>query len=165
VRIRPYTPDDARDTALLFTRSVREVARRDYTEEQVLAWAPDSLDLASWNERRMRPRTRLAFLDGESGVAGSRLADSGGDELAGFSDVDDDGYIDMMFVHPGFTRRGVAAALLGDIRAEGHPSLWSNASISARGFFERNGFVVEREQQVERNGQTLTNYRMRWRRS
>lgn len=143
--IRPYTPRDARATALLFSRSVREVARRDYTEEQVLAWAPDDVDLARWNERRMRPRTRLAFVD---------------DELAGFSDVDDDGYIDMLFVHPAFTRRGVAAALLDDIRAEGLPRLWTNASISARGFFEQQGFVVEAEQRVELRGQVLTNYRM-----
>lgn len=145
--IRPYDPDDARATALLFSRSVREVARRDYTEQQVLAWAPDDVDLVRWNERRMRPRTRVAELDGE---------------LAGFADVDDSGYIDMLFVHPAFTRRGVAGALLADIRAEGSPRLTVHASISARGFFEREGFRVEREQRIQLRGQSLTNFVMAW---
>lgn len=36
----------------------------------------------------------------------------------------------------------------------------THASITAKGFFEHRGYQVEKEQQVMRNGVSLTNYRM-----
>ena len=139
--IRAYAADDALATLTVFTRAVREVARRDYSLEQVSAWAPDDLPVLEWNARRLAERTSVAILD---------------DEVAGFISVADD-YVDMLFVHPLFTRRGVAAELLA---SAGDGPLWTNASITARGFFEQQGFTVEAEQRVELRGQTLTNYRM-----
>lgn len=140
--IRPYSPHDALETLEVFTRAVRETARRDYSLEQVRAWAPTSLPVRDWNSRRAAVATRVAVIDGA---------------IAGFTDVSDDGYIDMMFVHPTFTGRGVARNLL---TALGTGPLWTNASITARGFFERSGFVLLAEQQVTLRGQLLTNYRM-----
>lgn len=144
--IRTYVPEDALATLLLFTRSVREIARRDYSLEQVMAWAPGSLEVVEWNERRLSTGTVVCELDGA---------------IAGFSDVSPDGYIDMMFVDPAFSRRGVASALLGRLLQDLPVPLWTNASITARGFFESHGFEVVEEQRVELRGQVLTNYRMR----
>jgi putative acetyltransferase len=70
----------------------------------------------------------------------------------------------MMFVDPSAGRRGVARALLRHVRsiaaADGAGELTVNASRTARPFFEREGFTVRAERQVERNGTILTNYRM-----
>jgi putative acetyltransferase len=150
VILRPYVIGDALATLVLFTRSVREIARRDYSLEQVMAWAPGSLEVIEWNERRLGTGTIVSEIDGA---------------IAGFSDVSPDGYIDMMFVDPAYTRRGVASALLGHLLDEVTVALWTNASITARGFFEGHGFEVVEEQQVELRGQVLTNYRMRLERS
>jgi putative acetyltransferase len=144
--IRRYVPEDALATLLLFTRSVREIARRDYSLEQVMAWAPGTLEVIEWNERRLSTGTIVSELDGA---------------IAGFSDVSADGYIDMMFVDPAYTRRGVASALLRSLLTEVPVPLWTNASITARGFFETHGFEVVEDQKVELRGQVLTNYRMR----
>jgi putative acetyltransferase len=88
-----------------------------------------------------------------------------GGELAGFSDVSPDGYLDMMIVSPRHQRRGVARQLLAHVeayaRSEGTPTLSADASITARPFFERHGFTVEAEQRPVKAGVELTNYKMR----
>lgn len=57
-------------------------------------------------------------------------------QIVGFSDVDSEGYIDMMFVSPRHSRRGVASALLTHLhvhaRAHGIRGLAADASITAR---------------------------------
>jgi putative acetyltransferase len=151
VHLRDYTPDDAGPTLGVFLRAVRVTAARDYTPEQIAAWAPDDVDPAVWAARRAAARTRVA------------VADDGA--VVGFSDVDESGYVDMMFVDPGAAGQGVATALLDWVvrtaRAAGTAELTTHASVTARPFFERRGFVVEAEQHPVRRGVELTNYRMR----
>jgi len=88
-----------------------------------------------------------------------------GSELAGFSDVSPDGYVDMMFVSPRHQRAGVARRLLAHLEAHarsvGASALSVDASITARPFFERHGFTVEAEQHPVKAGVELTNYKMR----
>lgn len=85
-------------------------------------------------------------------------------DVAGFSDVSDTGYIDMMFVAPEFGRRGVASAFLSHIHEiaapDGVSELWTHASITARPFFERHGFVVVAERHPITRGVRMANYRM-----
>ncbi|WP_181149810.1 GNAT family N-acetyltransferase [Arthrobacter sp. MYb227] len=87
-----------------------------------------------------------------------------GGEVARFSDVSEYGYIDMMFVAPRYGRQGVASALLSHLyeRAvvEGVSELWTQASITARPFFERHGFIVAAEQYPITHGARMINYRM-----
>jgi hypothetical protein len=41
IKIRDVRADDAKAIMDIFRSSVRIIARRDYTQDQVLAWAPD----------------------------------------------------------------------------------------------------------------------------
>jgi putative acetyltransferase len=151
VHLRDYTSDDAGPTLGVFLRAVRVTAARDYSPEQVAAWAPDDVDPAAWAARRAAAGTRVAVADDGS--------------VIGFSDVDGSGYVDMMFVDPGAAGRGVATALLRwaeeTARVAGAAELTTHASVTARPFFERRGFVVEAEQHPVRRGVELTSYRMR----
>ena len=65
------------------------------------------------------------------------------------------------FPYRDFQRRGVASALCdaleGAVAAE---RIATNASITAKPFFERRGYQTLWEQQVIRHGTALTNYRM-----
>jgi GNAT superfamily N-acetyltransferase len=146
--IRPYEARDAQATLNVFQRAVRITAAADYSPKQIDAWAGD-VDPAAWAHRR--------------GAADTWVADQDG-AVVGFTDIDTAGYIDMMFADPAAGRTGVATALLNHIRklaaARHINELTVHASNTARAFFERHGFTVDAEQQVERNGVLLANFRM-----
>ena len=138
IEIRDYRASDSEALADIFQRAVREIARKDYSPVQVLAWAPDARDGAA-----------VAEYDGQ---------------VAGFTDLDGDGHIDMFYVNPDFQRRGVASAMLRFLAERGQSErrkrLFGEVSITARPVFERHGFKVLAYQTVETNGQSLGSYRM-----
>ena len=149
VHIRAYDETDLDALIDLFTGSVRQVASRDYSPAQINAWAPVAVNREQWATRLGGRPTFVAEVAGE---------------IAGFSDLEPDGHIDMMFVHADHQGRGVARALLDHIHAQagkrGIGRLSTEASITARPFFERNGFEVIEAQDVELRGETFRNYRM-----
>ena len=133
IHIRPYRAGDLDGVIDIFLRAVREVAARDYDQQQIDAWA--QADRKAWSVRRMSRPTWVATI---------------GSSLAGFADLESDGHLDMMFVHPAHQGMGVASALLAHVEAsareQGIARLHAEASITARPFFERRGFRVIAEQ-------------------
>ncbi|MFJ2300802.1 GNAT family N-acetyltransferase [Oerskovia paurometabola] len=148
--LRAYDESDAEATLRVFLRAVRVTASKDYSPEQIAAWGSDDISLDVWAVKRLQTDTVVAVE---------------GDEVLGFSDVDERGYIDMMFVDPAVTRRGVASALLDHVtraaRGRGAVELTTYASLTARPFFEKHGFVVVEERQPVLRGVSLTNFSMR----
>ncbi|KRD45915.1 hypothetical protein ASE27_17080 [Oerskovia sp. Root918] len=148
--LRAYDESDAEATLRVFLRAVRVTASKDYSPEQIAAWGSDDISLDVWAVKRLQTDTVVAVE---------------GDEVLGFSDVDDRGYVDMMFVDPRVTRRGVASALLDHVtrmaREHGAVELTTYASLTARPFFEKHGFVVVEERQPVLRGVSLTNFSMR----
>ena len=149
ITIRPYTAADAAATLEVFWNAIRVTAAAHYSPEQIDAWAARDLDVGEWSTRRAQSETVVAVVDGS---------------VAGFTDVDTGGYIDMMFVHPAFARLGVATQLfrwvLHTAERNGSPRLTATVSLTARPFFEAHGFVVERERFSVVSGVALTNYAM-----
>ena len=149
IKIRDYQDSDCEALADIFTRAVRQIARRDYSPAQIAAWAPDTHDMNEFAARRSNKPTFVAEYDGQ---------------VAGFTDLDAEGHIDMFYVNPDFQRRGVGSAMLRFVTARGQSErckrLYGEVSITARPVFERHGFKVMTYQTVETNGQSLGNYRM-----
>jgi putative acetyltransferase len=149
ITVRPYRADDVGSLIALFRASVRSIALRDYNESQLRAWAPDLIDADQFGRRCLAKSTWIAVAESE---------------IAGFSDLEPDGHVDMLYVHPKFQRAGVARALLSHIerlaRSEGLPRLYAEASITARPVFESMGFHVIVSQTVTVRGESLMNYRM-----
>jgi putative acetyltransferase len=79
--------------------------------------------------------------------------------------VSPDGYLDMMFVAPRFLGCGVAWRLVRhaeeSARAAAMTELTADVSITARPFFERQGFTVVATQHPVKAGVRITNFRMR----
>jgi putative acetyltransferase len=151
IRLRPYRDADAAATLAVFLAAVTNTAAADYTPEQIQAWAnPGGRDLTTWHAAMLVRGSFVAEIDGA---------------LAGFSDVSPDGYIDMMFVAPSFLGRGVAWRLVRHAeelaRAAGVTHLTADVSITARPFFERQGFTVLAEQHPVKAGVRMVNFRMR----
>jgi putative acetyltransferase len=145
--IRRYEAADLDVVMSVFLRSVRGVASRDYDAGQIAAWA--QVDREVWSRRRLDRPTWAALID---------------DVIAGFIDLESNGHIDMLFVDPARQRSGVASALLDTVenaaRVQRLAVLDTDASITARPFFEKHGFRVVRSQDVALRGQRLTNFRM-----
>jgi len=147
--IRPYRVEDCPLLVALFRQSVRQVGALHYTPEQVLAWAPDEIDAGHFGARRASRPTWVAEQDGQ---------------IVGFTDLEADGQIDMLYVHPECQRQGIARALIEAVETNaverGMRRLYVQASVGARPFFEQHGFSSVAEQLVRRNGQTFVNFRM-----
>lgn len=148
-RLRPFEPGDLDDVVRCFEASVRSIGARFYDSNQVAAWAATALDLEAWRDRF---RTGGAFVV---------EADA---SIAGFVRVEAGGLVDLLYVHPDHERRGLGRALLVAAcrwaQDQGASTVTAEVSLAALALFEVLGFVVLREQAIERRGATLTNYLM-----
>ena len=147
--LREYRPADCPQLADLFYHTVHTVNAKDYTEEQVNAWATGQVDLEAWDRSFREHYTVVAE---ENGL------------LVGFGDIDQTGYLDRLYVHKDYQGRGIATAVCNQLEQAVAGSIVTHASLTARPFFEKRGYTVLREQQVERRGVWLTNYVMEKRR-
>lgn len=145
--IRKYQPGDFEEIAELFYQTVHTVNAKDYTKEQLAVWATGSVDEGAW---------RKSFLEHETVVAVD------GDTILGFGDLDaEQGYLDRLYIHKDYQGMGIATAICDALEKYiGKGSITTHASITARPFFEKRGYQVMKEQQVERQGIHLTNYVM-----
>jgi len=144
--IRDYRISDLTALAQLFFDTVHTVNAVDYTPEQLAVWATGTIDERDWNASLSAHRTLIAELDGI---------------IVGFADLAEDGYLDRLYVHRAYQRRGIATALCNALEAGCTvPLLTTHASITARPFFEKRGWKTVRQQTVVRQGVALTNFVM-----
>lgn len=150
MQIRAFQQGDEPALWGVFFSAIHQTAAAHYSAAQLDAWAPASPDPHAW-EQRMRGICPYVAVVQEA--------------IVGYADLQQDGYIDHFFVSPTIARQGVGSALmqhlLSQARAQGIAALYSDVSITARPFFERWGFQVERAQLVPIRGETLQNFRMR----
>lgn len=145
IQIRKYQDDDCAEIMKLFYDTVHTVNAVDYTEEQLDAWAPEDMDGEKWSRSLGEHLTVVAY---------------DGDVITGFGDMDSSGYLDRLYVHRDYQRRGIASAICACLEASVGSDITTHASVTARPFFEKRGYRVIRKQQVERCGVMLENYVM-----
>ena len=80
--------------------------------------------------------------------------------IVGFGDMDASGYLDRLYVHRAYQGQGIASAICDRLEGRIPGKIVTHASLTARPFFEKRGYRVVREQQVERRGVKLTNFVM-----
>jgi putative acetyltransferase len=148
--LRDYHAQDLQALVELFSASVHQLAADDYEQTQRQVWAPAQADMPAW-------KARLAALE--------LLIAENNRQLAGFIGFSVSGHIDLLFTAPQFARQGVATALYAAaqtrIQAAGATSAFTEASLTARPFFARQGFSVEQAQTVVRGTVTLQRFAMR----
>lgn len=149
VTIRPFQNADAPALLALFRDTIRRVNSRDYSPEQVTAWASDEIDEAAWASRFLGRFVVVAEADGR---------------IAGFAELEPTGRIDRFFVSADHQGLGIGRALLDAIEAEamrlGLPRLDADVSLTALSFFERRGFQTIASQVVTLRGVAFRNVRM-----
>lgn len=144
--LRKYTPADCRELAKLFYYTVHTINAKDYSEEQICAWADGNIDFAQWNASFLCHYTIVAEKD---------------NIIVGFGDIDETGYLDRLYVHRDYQNQGIATAICSELENSVKPAkIITHASITAKGFFEKRGYHVIKKQQVQRHNILLTNYIM-----
>ncbi len=145
--LREFRESDRAEAVKLFYRTVHAINARDYTLEQLDAWAPAHIDPVKWCSSFASHFSLVAI---ENGL------------LVGFGDVDiTAGFLDRLYVHADFQRRGIASALCDSLeRHVLYPTVTTHASVTAEPFFAKRGYVTLKKQQVECHGVRLTNFVM-----
>jgi len=144
--LRKYKPSDCKILAELFYNTVHIINAKDYSEEQINAWANGNIDLSKWNNSFLEHYTIVVEIDGI---------------IVGFGDIDKTGYLDRLYIHHNFQHKRIATAICNELEKSVDTSkIITHASITAKGFFEQRGYKVITKQQLERQGIFLTNYVM-----
>ncbi len=143
--IREYQSSDCDKMAELFYNTVHTINAKDYSKEQLDVWATGQIVLKNWDQSFQEHYSVVAVNDGI---------------IVGFGDIDRKGYLDRLFVHTDYQRKGIASDICNCLEQAVQGNIVTHASITARPFFERRGYKVVKEQQVERQGIFLTNYVM-----
>ena len=131
ITIHRAVEDDVSQITQLYNDTVRNINARDYTPQQIDVWASSAQNTTRWQAAVKEQYFILAEISGK---------------LAGFSSITPDGYLDFMYVSKDFQRCGAASALLDEIenkaRDQNNHLIYAHVSATARGFFEKNGYIV-----------------------
>ncbi len=134
----------------LYKNTVLSVNRKDYSLEEVEDWASCGDDTAHMRD----------LLDEQYYL----VAENEQLKIVGFASVNDAGYMHTLFVHKDFQGQGIASRLYRALEQyalkKGATKISSEVSITARPFFEKQGFTVDEEQKRKANKLYLTNYKM-----
>lgn len=147
---RSYQISDAQVLANIYYHTIHNINIRDYSIDQVNAWAPtSSLELDGWKKKWEKLSPIVALIN---------------DVVVGFTEFELTGYIDCFYVHHEYQGVSVGSALMAEIEinAKKHSiqRMYSEVSITARPFFEKKGFQVVEKQNVNIRGCQLTNFLM-----
>jgi putative acetyltransferase len=150
VRIRRYKYGEEAALFEVFHSAIHMVASRDYTAEQLNAWAPGDLDPMGWATKIRSINPFVAELDSE---------------LVGYADIQPTGYIDHFYVSGRHPRRGIGSLLMKRLMDEatllGARTVTSDVSRTAQPFFEKFGFVVMEKRYPKCFGVVIPNALMR----
>jgi putative acetyltransferase len=141
--------EDLPEMKQLYVDTIRMVCRKDYTEEQVAVWSSSANQAERWLDMMVNQFVLIAESDGV---------------IAGFGSLKNNNYIDFFYVHACFQGQGVAGDLLRLLQKEavnhGEKLLSSDISMTAKPFFEKQGFKVVVGQENVRGDVILINYKM-----
>lgn len=143
--LREYK-EDCPILADLFYNTVHFVNKKDYTKEQLNVWASGKIDLNAWNISFSQHYTIIAEID---------------NTIVGFGNMTYDGYLDRLYVHKDYQNQGIGTKICDTLEYKIKTKKYTtHASITTKPFFEKRGYKLVKEQQVNRQGIYLTNYVM-----
>ena len=144
--LRPFLPEDAPLLAEILREAIAELTADDYSEAQREAWASAAEDEKAFGRKLAVQLTLVATMQGSP---------------VGFASLAGQDKIDMLYVHPAAAGQGVAAMLIDALEKlagnRGAARLSVDSSDTARGFFEKRGYVAQQRNSVSLAGEWLAN--------
>lgn len=137
MKIRIFNQGEEQILWSLLCGTVHKVNRKDYSQAQIEARAPSEWDFSQWKRRSEKTNPFAAEENGQ---------------LTGFAELEKNGHIDCFYCADNWQGNGAGGALLNVIELEASKQsftgLFAEAGITAKGFFERKGFSVQRPKKV-----------------
>lgn len=150
MRVRKFRIGDEAGLFEVFYSAIHRIASRDYSPEQIEAWAPADLDRERWAARM---RGIDPFVVEANGL------------LIAYADLQENGYIDHFFVSGHTPGQGAGRLLMETIheeaQARGIKILTSDVSRTAQPFFEHFGFEIVERRSPKIRGVEVPNALMR----
>lgn len=152
MEIMKFTTRDIKAIVSLFYDTVHTVNAKDYSREQLEAWAAleeRSTKIATWKHALNQNITYVAKIN---------------NKVVGFSDLTHNGHLERLYVHKDYQGMGIASALMNQLEAEAKRralfTMDTDTSMTAKPFFQGQGYEVVCLQKIARRGVMLTNYKM-----
>lgn len=149
IKIDEYKENYLVDLINLFVEVVHTVNENDYTREQLDVWAPEKIDIKKWKTRIKNNFVAVA---------------KDGNKIIGFGELSPEGCIDMIYVHKDYLSQKIGQMLLECLVQKAKKlsltEVITEASITAKPFFEKYGFKLIKKQVKTINDVDFVNYRM-----
>jgi putative acetyltransferase len=140
--------DDLPQMLDLFRETVLAINVQHYTDDQVRVWSAAGNRADRWAEKISRQHILIAEQDGQ---------------ILGYGSLEND-YIDLLYVHKDQQGKGIASMIYnileGKARQDGMQALATDASFTAKAFFERKGFILVEQRSYIVDGVEISNCRM-----
>ena len=150
ITIRNAELGDLQTLQALFKETIEHTCSGDYNSDQIEAWTSSIENKDRWQRLISYQYCIVAEYEGN---------------IVGFAALDDGDYVDFLYVNKKHLRKGIASQLFDELKLEslleGFYKLHTDASITARSFFESKGFEIEKENKKDLRGIELINFRMK----
>jgi RimJ/RimL family protein N-acetyltransferase/N-acetylglutamate synthase-like GNAT family acetyltransferase len=149
IKIYKATKHDIGMITELFRDTIQNINSKDYSKDEIEDWSSWWINHDKWEDKIEKQYFLKAIIE---------------NQLVGFSSLAKDGYLDFIFTHKDFQRHGIAGNLIKKIerkaKKQGNALIYSDVSITAKRFFEKHGYVVEKQQLKRSKNKELINFRM-----
>lgn len=147
--IRKAVLTDLHELKNLFFDTITETCKNDYSSNERKVWANAVTKTEKWKKSLENEYFIVALNQGI---------------IVGFSSLKNQNYLNLMYIHKDYTRKGIATLLYEKIKAKsieyGCEKLTADVSKTARPFFEIKGFKVIQENKNCIENEIVINYKM-----
>ena len=144
--IRRLHDDEYDEIIHLITQTVHSVCKKDYSPKELSAWAPRDFDTIKFREALCGCINLVAIEK---------------NKIVGFISMEQSGYINRLYTHKDFLRRGIATALLAKVEDWARENyvyeLSLDSSKTAQSFYLKNGFMESGISVIEHGGVVFRN--------
>ena len=149
IKIRNAEPGDLAELQILFSETIMQTCQNEYSLNQRKVWSNAVKKTEKWNKSLKEEFFIVAENDGM---------------IVGFSSLKNENYLNLMYIHKDFIRKGIASRLYKKIKTKsieyGTKKLSADVSKTARPFFEKLGFRVLKENKNIVEDEIVINYNM-----
>ncbi len=148
IKIRKFKLSDAVSLARLHRGTIRLINKKDYSKREIAVWSGRT------SAKRFRNLAKL----------NARYVALRNDKIVGFGDYKNNEIMGL-YIHKNFIGRGIGTRLLikmeREIYANGWKTLKCTATVTARPFYEKNGFRMIKKTIHKIGDQKLVVFEMR----